>query len=48
MSVRFPAGWTSSSLPDGWRATSTGARWTGDVPTKMHVEILLEKTSAQS
>ena len=48
VSVRFPAGWTSSSLPDGWRATSTGARWTGDVPTRMHVEIPLEKTSAQS
>ncbi len=45
VSVTFPTGWTSTSLPDGWQATSTGARWKGHVPTKIHVEIPLEKTS---
>jgi hypothetical protein len=48
VSVTFPTGWTSTSLPHGWRATSTGAHWAGHVPTTMHVEIPLEKTSAQS
>jgi hypothetical protein len=48
VTVTFPNGWTSTSLPHGWQATSTGARWAGHVPTKMHVEIPLEKTSAQS
>ena len=48
VSVTFPTGWTSTSLPHGWKATSTGAHWAGHVPTKMHVEIPLEKTSAQS
>ncbi len=45
VSVTFPAGYTSTSLPDGWEATSTGARWKGHVPTRIHVEIPLEKTS---
>ena len=45
VSVTFPAGWTSTSLPHGWQPTANGARWKGHVPTKMHVEIPLEKTS---
>ncbi len=47
VSVTFPTGWTSTSLPTGWRATATGARFAGQVATKLHVEIPLEKTSAQ-
>ena len=45
VSLTFPAGWTSTSLPHGWQPTANGARWKGHVPTKMHVEIPLEKTS---
>ena len=48
VSVTFPKGWSSSSLPNGWQATAGGARWKGQVETTMHVEIPLEKTSAGS
>ncbi len=45
LTVNFPKGWSATSLPDGWQATAHGAHWKGQVATKLHVEIPLEKTS---
>lgn len=43
VTVRFPAGWSATSLPPGWKATSGGATFDGPVTTALSFEIPLSK-----
>jgi hypothetical protein len=43
VAVRFPAGWSATSLPPGWKATSDGAVFDGPVTTALSFEIPLSK-----